>query len=266
MTTNDPQLQGTEAVNPYRFAANEFVKRLFWDLTPESWRSRRILRSWRNHYRGQRAVILCNGPSLLKTDFDLLKGTFTFGLNKINLLFEKTDFRPSCIAAVNWLVLEQNAEFFNSTEIPLFLDSRAHKIVRPRETVAFLHSAGQRKVARDCSISLFQGHTVTFVAMQLALHMGFKDVALVGCDHNFTSEGPANKEVKAGDKDPNHFDPNYFAGGVKWQLPDLVQSEINYMMACQIFESLGGKIVNCTVGGKLEMMERVELGAFLEQS
>lgn len=261
----DPLLMGSETVSPYRFAANEIANRLLWDLTPESWRSRRILRGWRNRYAGQKAVILCNGPSLLKVDLGLLKNTFTFGLNKINLLFDKTDFRPSCVAAVNPLVLEQNAEFYNSTDIPLFLDSGARQKVTARESVAFLKSCSQRKVALDCSISIYQGHTVTFVAMQLALHMGFREVALVGCDHNFVASGSANTEVAAGEKDLDHFDPNYFAGTMKWHLPDLVQSEINYMMAQQVFEALGGRIVNCTVSGKLELLERTELSEFLQR-
>lgn len=264
MESIDPQLQGKESVSPYRFAASEIGSRLLWDLTPESWRSRRILRAWRSRYVGQKAVILCNGPSLLKTDFEMLKGTFTFGLNKINLLFDKTDFRPSLIAAVNTLVLEQNADFFNSTEIPLFLDSRARKFIKARESVAFLKATNQRKVARDCSVSVYQGHTVTFVAMQLALHMGFKEIGLIGCDHNFSAAGPANKEVQASEKDLDHFDPNYFAGDMKWHLPDLVQSEINYMMAGQMFETLDGRIVNCTVGGKLDIFDRVSLEAFLK--
>jgi len=103
---------------------------------------------------------------------------------------------------------------------------------------------------------------VTFVAMQLAFHMGFREVALVGCDHNFATKGTANAVVEGGEKDPNHFDPNYFAG-VKWQLPDLVQSEIGYMMAGQAFEAAGGRIVNCTEGGKLEIFPRMALAEFL---
>ena len=37
----------------------------------------------------------------------------------------------------------------------------------------------------------------------------------------------ANKTVIAGKEDANHFDPNYFAGAVKWQLPDIAQSELH---------------------------------------
>jgi hypothetical protein len=99
--------------------------------------------------------------------------------------------------------------------------------------------------------------------MQLAFHMGFKDVALIGCDHNFATKGAANKTVISGEKDDNHFDKNYFAGGVKWQLPDLFQSEINYTIAKDMYESTGRRIVNCTEGGNLEIFPKTQLSEFI---
>ena len=264
MNDDVPLLRQRPTINPYTRSMAEVARRLRWDLTYESWRSRRELRAWRNRFQGGKALILCNGPSLLSVEFGSLKDVFTFGLNKINLMFERTDFRPSCIAAVNPYVIEQNAEFFNETDIPLFLDGGGRRHVRTRESVVFLHGTNLRRFARDCSISVYPGYTVTFVAMQLAHHMGFREIALVGCDHNFATKGPANQAVTSDDVDPNHFDPNYFAGGVRWELPDLVQSEISYLMAGQVFEACGGRIVNCTDGGKLEVFPRMALADFLE--
>lgn len=260
-----PLLEQTPTINPYRTAAAEVLRRLKWDVQPESWASRRKIRSFHNIHQGEKCVILCNGPSLLKADLSLLKGIKTVGLNKINMLFDKTDFRPSYIASVNPFVNEQNAPFFNETDIPLFLQNGAMAHVKPRKNVAFLYPAVQQKFARDCSMSVYEGFTVTFVALQLAYHMGFKEVALIGCDHNFAQKGPANKAVISGDKDASHFDPNYFAGGVKWQLPDLLQSEVSYSMARDIYEGSGRKILNCTEGGKLEIFDRIPLSVFLDK-
>ncbi len=263
-----PILRERAVVNPYFKAANLVLKRLGWDLNPESWRSRARLAALKDRYKGQKAVILCNGPSLLKTDFDALaaSGVYTFGLNKINLLFDKTAFRPSCIIAVNHLVIEQNADFFNKTDIPLFLDSYALKHVPRRPNITYLKQTYHKVFARDVRMSLYYGHTVTFVAIQLAFHMGFQKVALIGCDHNFTHpKGLANQTVVSGNHDPNHFDPNYFAGGVKWQLPDLFQSEVAYQMAREVFEAFGREIYNCTEGGKLEIYERKSLSDFLSE-
>lgn len=262
--TDNPMLTHRPTVNPYLFGGREILKRVMWDLRPESWRSRTKIKSWKNKFSGQKAVIVCNGPSLLKSNLELLSNVFTFGLNKINLLFDKSSFRPSCIVAVNSFVIEQNADFYNQTEIPLFLDSLGTSQVKARNNVAFLHSSLHYKFARDCSMSINQGHTVTFVAIQLAFHMGFKEVALIGCDHNFASAGHANQAVVSGEKDLSHFDPKYFSGGVKWQLPDLIQSEVFYTLAREVFQAHGRKIVNATEGGQLHLFERQRLEEFIK--
>jgi hypothetical protein len=267
MDTEDPLVRRRPTLNPYFRGGAQILKQLMWDLHLEAWRSRHRLRQLRERYAGQKAVVLCNGPSLLKVDFERLQGSgcFTFGLNKINLLFDKTSLRPSCVVAVNPLVIEQNSEFYNKTDFPLFLDSCAvaNRLVRSRKNVIFLHSAGVQGFARDCSMSIDQGHTVTYVALQLAFHMGFTRVAIVGADHNFAVTGPANKTVVAGEKDESHFDPNYFAGGVKWQLPDLFESEVAYGRARQVYAAHDRTIYNCTDGGKLECFERMTLEQFL---
>lgn len=257
--------KASASLNPYRHAASLVYNRLKWDLRFESWRSRRILKKLRNSKKGNKAVILCNGPSLINTDFSMLEDVFTFGLNKINLLFDKTVFRPSNIVSVNPFVLKQNADFFNKTKIPLFLNSKGLKYIRTGKDKVFLHSSGHRKFAKDCSVSIYIGYTVTYVAMQLAFHMGFKNVALIGCDHSFKTKGPANKTIVSGETDPNHFDPNYFSGGQKWQLPDLLESEISYKMAKRAFESEGRKLFNATEGGNLEIFQRIKLEEFLNK-
>lgn len=262
----NPLLKRRATINPYLFAAGLVIKRLNWDLNLKSWVSRARLRKWKDKYKDQKAVIVCNGPSLLKSDLSLIENVFTFGLNKINLLFDKSTFRPSCIVAVNPYVLEQNAYFYNETEIPLFLDRCAYqKGISFRNNVILLHSTPSyiKQFARDCSISIYSSGTVTYVAMQLAFHMGFKNVALIGCDHNFVTKGTANMTVEAGKTDSNHFAPNYFAGGVKWQLPDLFESEVGYMLAKNMYECYGRKIVNATEGGKLEIFDRVSLAEFI---
>jgi len=258
-----PLLTQRPTVNPYRYGAFEIWNRFKWDLNPESWRSRKKLKAYKDKYTAKKAVIVCNGPSLLKTDLSLLEGIFTFGLNKINLLFDKSNFRPSCIVAVNSLVIEQNADFFTQTKLPLFLDSNGMKIVKHRDNVIFIHESPQRKFAQNCSMSVNYGGTVTFVAMQLAFHMGFEHVALIGCDHNFAVKGPARITVTAGDRDDSHFDPRYFSGGVKWQLPDLPASEFSYSLAKEAYENSGRILFNATDGGHLEIFSRIELKDFM---
>lgn len=254
-------------INPYRIAWRLVQRRLAWDINPLAWRSRARLDRLRDAHAGKKAVILCNGPSLNRVDIEALRqsGVFTFGLNKINLLFSRTNFRPNAIAAVNPLVLEQNAAFFNETSIPLFLDRAGRSWVRPRETVTFLHSCPVSGLfATNCRLSINQGYTVTYVALQLAFHMGFKEVGLAGCDHSFSAAGRPNAEVVSESADADHFDPHYFGAGARWNLPDLAASEYHYEIARDTYADAGRRIVNCTEGGRLEVFERMELLGFME--
>ncbi|UHG92239.1 6-hydroxymethylpterin diphosphokinase MptE-like protein [Spirosoma oryzicola] len=253
-------------VNPYRLATSLIAKRIKWDLDYRSWVSRARLKKLHNQYTDKKAVIICNGPSLRKVDLDkyIDSDVYFFGLNKLNLLFDEIRFRPNCFIASNYYVIEQNRDFFNSTDIQLFLNADKANLIDLRKNVAFIkYCAVPRKFARDCSVSLFQGHTVTYTAMQLAFHMGFQKVALIGCDHYFETKGPSNKTVKAGESDPNHFHPKYFADGVKWDLPDLLGSEYHYDLANQIYKNYGRQLYNCTDGGSLEVFERISLDKFI---
>ena len=68
----------------------------------------------------------------------------------------------------------------------------------------------------------------------------------------------ANKTVTSQGDDPNHFMPNYFGKGVKWQLPDLDTSEIGYMMARDAYQKNNREVLDATVGGKLNIFPKVE--------
>jgi len=84
------------------------------------------------------------------------------------------------------------------------------------------------------------------MAMQVAFHLGFREAVLIGVDHRFASVGPPNELVTSQGADPNHFDPNYFGAGIKWQLPDLEMSERAYRLARDRFAADGRSIVDAT--------------------
>jgi hypothetical protein len=106
---------------------------------------------------------------------------------------------------------------------------------------------------------LYGGGTVTYVALQIAYLMGFSEVILIGVDHSFADKGTPNKvETRQTETDVNHFHPNYFPKGVKWQLPDLRRSELAYELANRVFENDGRKILDATVSGKCPVFKKVD--------
>ena len=94
---------------------------------------------------------------------------------------------------------------------------------------------------------VWEGATVTNVALQLAFHMGFRQVILIGVDHSYDAKGKPNTTVVSQGDDPNHFSPAYFGKGFRWQLPDLDTSELGYAMVRDGFERAGRQVLDATV-------------------
>lgn len=233
-----------------------------WPLaTFHPWRrdSIRALGKLKNAHRGQRAFILGNGPSLRNTDVRKLKGEQTFGMNRVYLAFPEWGFQTSYFVSVNDLVIQQAAAEIMALPMPKFLSWRARRHVQPTADTIFLNSTYERPTfAKDARGRLWEGATVTYVALQLAYHMGFDPVILIGVDHNFASKGEPNTTVVSEGGDKDHFDARYFGRGFRWQLPDLEMSERAYRMARASFEADGRRVLDATVGGKLTVFPRVE--------
>jgi glycosyltransferase involved in cell wall biosynthesis len=220
--------------------------------------SNEILSRYKDKHRGQRCVIIGNGPSLNKMDLSFLKNEITFGMNRIYLLFDKWDFRPTYYVSVNPLVIEQSAEQICKIESPKFLGIKSLPYIRDHRDIIFLQSVRKQFFSKDPRNALCEGHTVTYVAMQLAYFMGFSEVILIGVDHHFKSQGPANQEVVSEGNDENHFHPHYFGKGVRWNLPDLEKSEVAYRLAKQAFEADGRRIMDATVNGRLNIFPKAD--------
>ena len=215
--------------------------------------------SLKNQHRGKRCFILGNGPSLKQTDLTRLKGEFTFGLNRIYLLFPELGFSTTYLVTVNHLVIEQCVEELAAVSPQKFFPWTARRHFPHASDAVYIRTYCTRPhFAVDAGRSIWPGATVTFVAMQLAYHMGFTEVVLLGVDHSFTTPGKPHTTVVSTGDDPNHFAPNYFGKGFKWQLPDLESSEIAYRMAKQAFEADGRRIVDATIGGKLTVYPKVD--------
>jgi hypothetical protein len=243
----------------YRDRVQPAVESLTYSLSPPGRRSRTRLHEFRDRHRGDRCFIIGNGPSLAKTDIQRLRGEHTFGLNRGYLLFDRIGAPTTFLVAVNRYVVEQFGNDILDAGVTTFLGWRSRRHISDLQRAIFVRRSRlftfSTDLARD---GAWEGATVTYVAMQLAYHMGFTEVILVGVDHSFSTAGPANKLITAEGPDPNHFDPNYFGVGVRWQLPDLEVSETAYRLARQHFEADGRRIRDATVDGKLTVFPKVD--------
>ena len=217
-------------------------------------------------HKGKRAFIIGNGPSLKQTDLSKLKGEFTFGLNRIYLMFPELGFGTTYFVSVNDLVIEQFRDDMAALPMPKFLSRRSHRFFPTGPLPAtFLYTTYDNPTfARDVRYRVWESATVTYVTLQLAYHMGFEQVILVGVDHSGSVAGKANSTIVLQGDDPNHFDPRYFGGGFRWQLPDFEMSEIGYHLARQAYEAAGRQVVDATIGGKLTVFPKIEYAGLFQ--
>lgn len=242
------------------------------------WRkaSIQVLEKFKDIHKGERCFIIGNGPSLKKTDLSLLKNEYTIGMNRIYLMFQELGFSTTYYLSINSLVIEQCADDIIELQAPKFLSWRSRGYIKnalngeeelPTEPpLSFLHTTytGQ-KFAKDARGRLWEGATVTYVAMQLAFHMGFQQVILIGVDHSFSTKGKPNTTIVSAGDDPDHFDSKYFGTGFRWQLPDLDTSEIAYHRAKDEFAAANREILDATIGGQLMVYPKVEYQSLFGQ-
>jgi len=229
------------------------------------WRreSIRRLSALKDIHKGQRAFVIGNGPSLKQTDLSKLRNEITFCMNRFYLAFPELGFTATYLCITNDLVVEQFVEDINTLPLPKFIAWRSHRHFQQNmplqniPTFVYTTYTGPRFTG-DVRGRVWEGATVTNLALQLAYHMGIEKSILIGVDHNFADKGIANKTIVSEGDDKNHFMPNYFGKGVKWQLPDLDTSEIGYAFAREAYHKAGREIVDATVGGKLTVFPKVD--------
>jgi hypothetical protein len=228
-----------------------------WRLGPDRPSRERVLQM-KDLHQGERCFILGNGPSLNRTDLPRLRNEVTFGLNRIYLNFDRMGYATTYLACVNIHVLTQFVDDFRGLEMTRFFSSAAGSLFEQAPGLILVPPTSRSAFATTPQArGIREGGTVTFVALQLAYHLGFEEAVLLGVDHRFSATGPPNKLVTSNGDDRDHFHPSYFGAGVKWQLPDLEASERSYRVARAVFEADGRRIVDATVDGALTVFPKV---------
>lgn len=235
-------------------------------LSREGRAAARRIAELRDAYRGQRCFIIGNGPSLRQMDLSPLQDEITFGLNRIYLLFPELGFTTTFLVSINRLVLDQKIDEIVDAAPTVFVNWWSRKQVPPgREPILLRVTNVRPSFSKHPERGVWAGGTVTYAAMQLAFHMGFQEVILIGVDHSFADQGLPNRTVESTGPDRSHFHPDYFGAGFKWQLPDLETSEAAYRLARDVFADDGRRVLDATVGGKLEIFPKVDFGSLFER-
>jgi Protein of unknown function DUF115 len=218
------------------------------------------LEALRNRHRGERCVLMANGPSLNKMDMSLVRRDPLIGLNKIYLGFQRFGVYPRYYVAINPVVLAQAAPEIRALRCVKFLGSHAPAAGLAEDALTYLVDTEQvpARFSTDLCHGMHEGWTVTHAALQVAYHLGFAEVVIVGLDHRYRFEGQPNETHTLQGPDPNHFSEDYFGHGQRWDNPDLARSEESYRLARQAFEADGRRIIDATLDGACTIFEKAD--------
>ncbi len=234
-----------------RYAFHSMLYRAFHDNS--------ALLHLKDRHRFRPLLVVGNGPSLNRTPLDDFSNVPAIGMNKIDLIFPRVQWRPELIVCVNNLVARQHQDFFVASKIPVFLAWKTRLMLRRhnRPKLNYFDLNASNEFSTDATSGFGSSATVTYIALQIAYWMGAEPVVLFGVDHSFKFSGPkATYEKRSGD-DENHFDPNYFRSGSVWGTPDLDQSEKDYKIARDAFEADGRHVFDATIEGRLAVFEKI---------
>lgn len=243
------------------------MNRIAFKLSGKTQINQQELEALHNKYSGNRCFIICNGPSLNAEDLTKIheNGDISFAANKIDKIFPKTPWRPTYYSVFDegyqrtLLSTMQNVycecQFYRTDS---YLTTRKIK----GKKVLWLNTDGNRKYldnpkfSENLSDITYAIATVTYISIELAVYMGFREIYIIGCDNSYGIEVLKDGTIV------NHNKPSYFEGsdkndstkniGSPWQM------NIAYEYARKYADKHGIKIFNATRGGYLEAFERVD--------
>ena len=231
------------------------------------------IKSLKGIHKGEKCFIVATGPSLTLEDLNKLKGHKSISMNSIVMSYDKTDWRPDYYAVQDIhtvdVLSENGCDFRKSVESGKVIVShmlyRKNKSSVPENTMIYHldmdgHDVGYEKYSPnvktirfsdDCFSHVYDGYTITYSCIQLAVYMGFTEIYLVGVDCNYSGTND------------HAFGFNVFSEGAYEQMKkgDILRLRMTaaYDSAKKYADAHRIKIFNATRGGKLEVFPRISL-------
>ena len=214
-----------------------------------------------------RIYIIGNGKSLNLTNLDLIAGKPSIACNRINLLYDKTIWRPTIYVhpesvVPDWDFVKGNIQ----AGVECYIGEHYAKppvgalgLIDAEHAPANVHfikecwhhlqnfddpeTLDEWHLPQPCSF----GGSVN-MAMQIAVNKGYDELILLGCD----------LEYRDGKKQ-DHFDPNYKHGKEQPAFYAARNALYGHLQALNYIRrrKLNVKVYNATPGGFLELWERI---------
>ena len=213
-----------------------------------------LLKQYKDIHKGERCFIVGTGPSLKMEDLEKIKGEYSFSVNSIVLSFPDTTWRPTYYAIGDSFGYEKLKTAIREANMPTIFCGISNKVMTPKMDVKFipypvnLLDHGKmipehiNKFGGDAFKVVYDGHSITYSAMELAVYMGFKEIVLLGIDCDYS-------------KAVNHIK----AYSVQTDINAAYLMRESYKVARKWTDVHDVKILNATRNAKLDVFEKVEL-------
>ena len=220
------------------------------------------LHKFKDIHKGQRCFIVGTGPSLTLEDVESLKGEYSIGVNTLYKFYNKTDWRanyycvidPNTYGAVGQCLKKYHTDnlFIAGNRIKE-TDNSINKF--SLECSSFYRIPYPQYFDTPCDFSsdlsdeIYDGASVVYAAIQIAVYMGFKEIYLLGVDCNY------NKNIVL-----HNSDLGYGKGyKYNWTKQTGLTMIEGFKVAKKYADEHGIKIFNTTRGGMLEVFPRADL-------
>ena len=236
----------------------------------------KFIKEYHNKYVGNRCFIIGNGPSLIPEDLNLIINEISFASNRIYKMYDKTKWRPTFYVCIDRQNLIDDIGIIKRMKGSIKLvayyakrygrkkEDELHYILlsgkyTPNE-LKKIHGGGV--VQSDISMYTSSSQSVTCNMLEIAFYMGFKEIYLIGVDHNFPISIDRNGKKTVNNKLEGHFS----GGGFLDKKIDFVYYDAltdSYQLLADYAKKNGIKVYNATRGGKLEVFERINLESII---
>ena len=231
----------------------------------------RNMKQIHNTHLGEGCFIIGNGPSLTVDDLNTLaeKQIDCFAMNRIYKIFPHTKWRPKYYVNTDWMLIRDVLEEVNNipTEQKFFPAYHLYyqcfrKTINKRAIIQVYYN--ELSFQLDCSNAVHNGGTVTISAIQLAAHMGYRNIYLLGVDHNFDNVIDENGNTVINKDVKNYFCDNYDNDLQDYVVHNLGRTTKGYYALQEFCSKHGVNIYNATRTTKLEAFPKISFEEAVE--
>lgn len=225
------------------------------------------IRFLKNTYYDEKCIIVGNGPSLRREDLERIGHNTikSFGCNEIYRAYDKVSWRPDFyfISDVNGIredfqdgrfekeVIEQDCRVFLRSSKDIIEKYSSYSNIYFFNQV-YSNNEDRIGFSEECHKNVYIGYTVTYIMLQMAIYMGFKNIYLIGIDHSYSQE--LRKDTLKKKDVANHTEMiGEVLGGC--YMADNVEKA--FLSAFEYANRHSVRIYNATRGGELEIFERI---------